>query len=155
MKWRGLCLLCLMSLPLQAEIFKCSVHGQTEFSDKPCAEQAEKIELKVTQPEQAAIEEQKAITATFEEESRVTEIHALNQKNDDLEAEIIRLQQQRDNELRALSARTYTTEDGRMATTEHGLFQKMDEVEAHYQNQIELIKQQINSNKSQLNNLYK
>jgi hypothetical protein len=146
--------LCLFVIPAQAEVYKCTVNGRAEFSDQPCSEQAEKIELKVIQPEQAAVEDQQAITATFEEESRVTEIHALNQKNDDLEAEIIRLQQQRDNELRALSARTYTTEDGRMATTEHGLFQKMDEVEAHYQQQVEQIQVQIRNNKKALQSLY-
>lgn len=149
------CLLCLFVIPVQAEVYKCTVNGRTEFSDQPCSDQAQKIEIKVTQPEQTAIDEQRAITATFEEESRVTEIHTLNQQNDHLEAEISRLERQRDAELEELSARTYITEDGRMATSEHGLFQRMDEVTAEYQTAIELIRQQIQRNQNQLNNLYK
>lgn len=149
------CLLCVMVIPVQAEVYKCTVSGRTEFSDQPCSEQAEKIELKVTQPEQDAIERQQAITATFEEESRVTEIHTLNQKNDHLAAEISRLERQRDAELEELSARTYITEDGRMATSEHGLFQRMDEVEAHYQQQVEQIQYQIRKNKTALQGLYR
>jgi ubiquinone biosynthesis protein UbiJ len=149
------CLLCLFVIPVQAEVYKCTVNGRTEFSDQPCSDQAEKIEIKVTQPEQTAIDEQRAITATFKEESRVTEIHTLNQQNDHLEAEISRLERQRDAELEELSARTYITEDGRMATSEHGLFQRMDEVTAEYQTAIELIRQQIQRNQNQLNNLYK
>jgi ubiquinone biosynthesis protein UbiJ len=149
------CLLCLFVIPVQAEVYKCTVNGRTEFSDQPCSDQAQKIEIKVTQPEQTAIDEQRAITATFEEESRVTEIHTLNQQNDHLEAEISRLERQRDAELEELSARTYITEDGRMATSEHGLFQRMDEVTAEYQTAIKLIRQQIQRNQNQLNNLYK
>lgn len=149
------CLLCLFVIPVQAEVYKCTVSGRTEFSDQPCSDQAQKIEIKVTQPEQTAIDEQRAITATFKEESRVTEIHTLNQQNDHLEAEISRLERQRDAELEELSARTYITEDGRMATSEHGLFQRMDEVTAEYQTAIELIRQQIQRNQNQLNNLYK
>jgi ubiquinone biosynthesis protein UbiJ len=140
---------------VQAEVYKCTVNGRTEFSDQPCSDQAQKIEIKVTQPEQTAIDEQRAITATFEEESRVTEIHTLNQQNDHLKAEISRLERQHDAELEELSARTYITEDGRMATSEHGLFQRMDEVTAEYQTAIELIRQQIQRNQNQLNNLYK
>ena len=149
------CLLCVMVIPVQAEIYKCTINGRTEFSDQPCSEQAEKIDLKVSQPQQTAIEQQQAITATFEEESRVTQIHSLNQHNDDLESEIIRLEQQRDAELEELSARTYITEDGRMATSEHGLFQRMDEVEADYQQQLEQIQQQIQKNKTALQGLYR
>jgi len=149
------CLLCLFVIPVQAEVYKCTLNGQTAFSDQPCSEQAEKIDIKVKQPEQTAIDEQQAITATFEEESRVSQIHSLNQQNDQLEMEIIRLGQQRDSELEALSARTYITEDGRMATSEHGLFQKMDEVEARYQQQVEQIQYQIQKNKTALQALYR
>jgi ubiquinone biosynthesis protein UbiJ len=148
-------LLCLFVIPVQAEVYKCTINGHTEFSDQPCSEQAKKIEIKITQPKQRAIDEQRAITATFEEESRVTEIHTLNQQNDHLEAEISRLERQRDADLEELSARTYMTEDGRMATTEHGLFQRMDEIEAQYQQQLEQIQHQIRKNKTVLQGLYR
>lgn len=149
------CLLCVMIMPVQAELYKCTINGITEFSDQPCSEQAEQIDLKVTQPEQTAIEQQQAITATFEEESRVNQIHSLNQHNEHLEAEIVRLEQLRDAELEELSARTYITADGRMATTEHGLFQRMDEVEAQYQQQVEQIQSQIRKNNAALQVLYR
>lgn len=150
----GVWLLALMVLPLQAEVYQCKLNGHTEFSDQPCSEQAQIIELKVQQPQQAAIDAQKAITATFEEESRVNEIYSLNQRNQELEAEIRLLQQQQNAELASLRAKTYTTEDGRIVSTEPGLFKKMDQVVVQYQQQILQVKQQIEQNKSSLNQLF-
>jgi SMC interacting uncharacterized protein involved in chromosome segregation len=152
--WRGLCLLCLISLPLQAEIFKCTVHGQTEFSDKPCAEQAEKVELKVIQPQQSDVDEQQAITRTFREESRINDIHILKQRNVQLEADIRQLQQSHDEELKLLRDRTQLTDDGYMVTSEYGLFDEMNALTARYQQQIEQIQSEIEHNERRLQVLH-
>lgn len=147
----GLCL----ALPLQAEIYKCSKNGATEFSDKPCAANAETVELELSEPDADAIKTQQAITETFREESRVNQIHSLNAKNDVLEAKIEQLQQDRQTELERLRQRTYDAGDGRIATREHGLFEKMDQVDADYQQQIQQLKQEIQLNQQQLNELYR
>lgn len=144
----------LPGLPIQAEIYKCTVNGNTEFSDQPCSDNAETVTVDVRKPDQQAIENQQEITATFEEESRVHEIHALNQRNDALEAEILRLQQEREAELEALRARTYDYGDGSIATKEHGLFEKMDQVDADYQQKIEQVQRKIRQNQNRLQTLY-
>ena len=149
------CLVMLMVLPVHADIFKCTINGNTEFSDQPCSKDAQTIELRHQKPDSKAIEQQQAITATFEEESRVNRIHRLNQKNDDLEAEIMALEERRRTELDQLRTKTYITDDGRIVSTEHGLFQKMDDVNAAYQQQIDQRKQQIAENKHSLTSLYR
>lgn len=145
----------LMVLPVQAEIFKCSVNGSIEFSDATCSSQAEKVTLDIKTPDPEAVESQQAITETFEEESRMTQIHALHEKNDELEARIAQLQQQRRAELGRLRQKTYSTGDGRIATREYGLFEKMDQVDRDYQQQVDALHQQILLNEQQLNSLYK
>lgn len=144
----------LLAQPLQAEIYKCSIDGETVFSDSPCSEQAETVIIDIQRPDQQTIEKQQSITATFEEESRFNQIRQLNQRNYELEAEIITLQQQREDELALLRQKTDTLEDGRMATREHGLFEQMDRVEAQYQQKIERAREAIRRNQARLQTLY-
>lgn len=150
-----LCFGVLIALPLQAQIYKCSIDGETVFSDSPCSEQAETITIDIQQPDQQAIEKQQSITATFEEESRFNQIRQLNQQNDELEAEIVRLQQQREDELALLRQKTYVTGDGRIATREHGLFDQMARVDALYRQKIEQARQAIRHNQERLQTLYR
>lgn len=152
--WRAVLLLCLINVPVQAEIYKCMVHGQTEFSDQPCSDQAEKIELKVTQPQQAGVDEQQAITRTFKEESRVYDIHTLKQRNEQLEADIRQLEHSHDEELKQLRARTQLTDDGYMVTSEYGLFEEMNALTARYQQQIQQLQTEIELNERQLQQLH-
>jgi hypothetical protein len=39
-------LMFLLGLPVQTEIYKCTVNGKTQFSDQLCSDKAEIIELK-------------------------------------------------------------------------------------------------------------
>lgn len=140
--------------PLQAQIYQCTTGGETLFSDSPCSDQAETITIDIRQPDQQAIEKQQSITATFQEESRFNQIRQLNQHNDELEAEIIRLQQQREEELALLRQKTYTTGDGRIVTREHGLFDRINRLDALYQQKIEQVLQTIRGNEKRLQMLY-
>jgi hypothetical protein len=152
---RWLCgLALLMSLPLQADIFRCQINGSTVFSDQPCADDARKIEVEVYQPDAAAVSEQQAITETFKEESRINRIHQLKQKNESLSRQISRLQESRDAELATLRERTYDYGNGYVATHERGLFQKMDQLDNEYDKQIEQLRLQIQHNTTQLDALY-
>lgn len=136
----------LLSLPLQAEIFKCTINGSVSFTDKPCGDNAETVTLEINQPDAEAVKNQQSITQRFEQDTRVNQKQSLRQKNEALTAKIDLLQQQRQRELDSLRQRTYTTEDGRMATREHGLFEKMDKVDSEYQQQIQQLRQQIRAN---------
>lgn len=144
----------ILVLPVKADIFKCTVNGYTSFSDQPCGEQAETIEIDSRKPDQQAVQNQQMITQRFQEESRVNQVHELKRRNDQLSARIDRLQQDRQTELNQLRQRTYSTEDGRMATREQGLFEQMDRVDAEYQRQIRDLKSQMQDNQQQIHQLY-
>lgn len=144
----------LVVFPLQADVYKCTVNNTTTFSDHPCSDNAERIEIKTTPPATVDIETQQAITATFEEEARVSEVTRLNKENDDIEAEIIALQQQREAELERLRERTYQLDDGRMATSENGLFDKMNQVMVETKQKIEALQAVIRANEFRLSELH-
>ena len=144
----------LLAMPLKADIFRCTVNGHTSFSDQPCCEQAETIEIDKRQPDPHAVETQQTITRRFQEESRINQLHELKSRNNHLSVRIEQLQQDRHSELEQLRLRTYTTGDGRIATKEQGLFEKMDKLDTEYQQQIRDLKQQIQDNQRQIHQLY-
>lgn len=144
----------MLALSVKADIYKCTVNGNTSFSDQPCGKQAEIIEIDSRKPDQQAVQNQQMITQRFREESRVNQVHALKRRNDELSSRIERLQQDRQTELNQLRQRTYTTEDGRMATREQGLFEQMDRVDAEYQQQIRDLKSQMQKNQQEIHQLY-
>lgn len=147
-------LVLLVVLPLQADVYKCTVNNTTMFSDQPCSDNAERIEIKTTPPATVDVETQQTITATFEEEARVSEVTRLNKENDDIEAEIIALQQQREADLESLRERTYQLDDGRMATSEPGLFDKMNQVMIDTKQKIEALHAVIRANEFRLSELH-
>lgn len=143
-----------VSLTVQADIYKCVVNGNTVFSDQPCAENAEKLELEIRQPQQQDIDKQQLLTATFEEESRVNHIHALHTENKQLEQQIKDLESAQQQEFKALAEKTYRTEDGKIISTEHGLFDKMNAVATQYQKMIAQLQAKIKTNEQALSVLH-
>lgn len=139
---------------VNADIYKCSVNGNTVFSDQPCSEKAEKVELNLNKPKQQDIDRQKQLTDTFEEESRITNIHTLHQKNKMLKQQIKTLEQKQQAELATLREKTYRTDDGMVVSTEQGLFKKMDELVASYQNAISELQSKIDHNNQTLSRLH-
>lgn len=150
----GFGLALLVVLPLQADVYKCTVNNTTTFSDQPCSDNAERIEIKTTPPATVDVETQQTITATFEEEARVNEVTRLNKENDDIEAEIIAIQQQREADLESLRERTYQLDDGRMATSEPGLFDKMNQIMIDTKQKIEALHAVIRANEFRLSELH-
>jgi hypothetical protein len=155
--WRSFIALCPLLLSLSvsaAEVYKCEKNGAVEFSDQPCSEQAQTIRIEVHQPEPDAVSAQQSLTATFEEESRISEIRQLNQRNDELEQQMRQAQQQHQVEMQKLQDRTYDFGDGRVATREYGLFEKMDQLDAQHQQNMQSLQQQIEKNQQTLEQLY-
>ncbi|MCX4186537.1 DUF4124 domain-containing protein [Methylophaga sp. OBS4] len=143
----------VLVLPVQAEIYKCTVNGKTQFSDQPCSDKAEIIELKIRQPKAEDVTTQQQITQQFKEESRVNTIHSLHEENETLKAQITELEKQREAELEELSQRTYQYDDDTIATKEPGLFQKMNDVMASYQKKIRQIENRIRENENTMSQL--
>ena len=137
-----------------AEVYKCEKNGAIEFSDQPCSAQAQTIRIEVRQPDPDAVSAQQSLTATFEEESRISEIRQLNQRNDELELQMRQEQQRHQEEMQKLQARTYDFGDGRVATREYGLFEKMDELDARHQQNMQSLQQQIKKNEQALEQLH-
>ena len=54
----------------QAEVFKCVEAGKTVFSDQPCAENAEKLELNIYQPKSEDIKKQQQTTQQYQRDSQ-------------------------------------------------------------------------------------
>jgi len=148
----ALCFLLLSSF-VHAEIYKCVLNQNTVFSDAPCAEDAQEIELKVHRPAADAIEQQNKTTARYQQDSRVNEIESLRAKNQALQITIQDLQQQRNTKLEVLKAKTYQYSDTEIATTEHGVFKQMNAVVAEYQAKISQVKAQIRTNESRINQI--
>lgn len=149
-----LSLMLLIIFPLQAEVYKCTANGSTTFSDQPCSDNAERIEIKTTPPATIDIETQQEMTLAIEEESRVSDIKALNQKNDELVLEINRLQKQSELDLEALREKTYQLDDGRMATSDPTVFAEMNQVVAVTKQKTEELKAMIRVNEARLEELH-
>ncbi len=147
-----LCFLCLFN-SVHAEIYKCTVDDSTVFSDEPCADNAQKIEVKVYQPKADDIEKQRKTTALYQQDAKVNEIQTLQKSNESLKAKIQQLQQQRQAELQVLQAKTYQYSDTEIASTEPGVFKKMNAVNAEYQSKIETVNAQIQHNEQRINQL--
>jgi hypothetical protein len=143
----------MLGLPVQAEIYKCTVNGKTQFSDQPCSDKAEIIEIKIHQPEAEDVTTQQQITQQFKEESRVNTIHSLHKENETLKTQITELEKQREAELEELSQRTYQYDDDTIATKEPGLFQEMNDVMVSYQKKIRQIENLIQQNESTMSQL--
>lgn len=144
-----LCFLVFTSVT-HAEIYKCVVNDSTIFSDAPCAEESEAVELKLHRPKAEDIEKQNETTARYQQDSKVNEIEALKQKNEGLKTQIQQLQQQADKELQVLKDKTYRYSDTQIAATERGVFNKMNEVINHYQAQIQRVRSEISTNEMQI-----
>jgi hypothetical protein len=145
---------CFLVFPVQADIYKCEINGQIEFSGQPCADNAERIELKVRQPSAKAIAEQEARTESFQEESKFSDINSLNRQNDALEAQIAALEKERQTVLAVMGTKTYQVDEDIIGTREHGLFKRMREIGADYDRKVDQLRQQIDQNDLKIEQLY-
>ena len=84
----------------QAEVFKCVEAGKTVFSDQPCAENAEKLELNIYQPKSEDIKKQQQTTQQYQRDSQHNAFLTLRSKNESLEKQIVQLQKEHDKKLK-------------------------------------------------------
>jgi vacuolar-type H+-ATPase subunit I/STV1 len=154
MRYGWMLLLMAISQTVQADIFKCEVHGKWVFSDQPCADDAEKVELSIRQPSAADVQDQQARTQQYQQEAKYTDIESLNAKNKALEAQIQQLEQQRQQTLSKMNEKTYRVDEDTIGTREHGLFKQMREVSADYDEKIWAIQQQIQQNNQAIDRHY-
>lgn len=154
MRYGYFLLLMTLALPTQAEIYKCVVNGQVEYSGQPCADDAEVVELKIKQPSKDAIAEQQARTESFQQEGKFSDINSLNKKNDELEAQISALKEESQAVLAEMGSKTYRVDDDTIGTREHGLFKRMRDVRADYDRKVNDLKQQIYQNELEIDRLY-
>lgn len=139
-----------ITLPGQAEIYKCTVNGKLQFSDQPCSDKAEVVELKLYQPKAEDINEQQQITQRYKEDSRVNEIESLKEKNEKLKEEITRTAKQWDAEMKALNEKTYPVSDTEIGTREPDLGKQKRAVRDKYQQKIEQLQDEISRNETRL-----
>lgn len=140
--------------PAQADIYKCTVNGKTVFSDQVCAENAEKIEIKVYKPSDDEVAKQREATKNHDNQARINEIASLKEKNDSLRHKITQLEREKQVELQRLGKGIYRHSETTVATHEYGLFQKMAAVEQDYQQKTAQINAEISRNENRLNSLY-
>jgi uncharacterized protein DUF4124 len=105
----------ILSSSVHAEVYKCLVNGNTVFSDKPCGDNAEKIDIQVYQPKTADIKQQQRTTLRYQQDSKHNQLLELRKQNKSLKAQIVQLQKRRDAEIKVLQKKTYRYSDTRIA----------------------------------------
>lgn len=122
----------LLQGAVKADIFQCMLGGIVVFSDKPCAEDAEKITLSVYRPSQQAVDQQQQTTQQFEQKSMLHELQQLRDDRNKIRENLAQIQRDRKKALKVYTSQLYSVGDDKLATREQGLFQKMNLVAQEY-----------------------
>lgn len=150
-----LILLLLMPALAQASVYRCVIDGVTTFSQTPCAEDAEKIEVKPVQPatEQGADATQSA-REHLDQVSVDVRKRNINIQIRRLEDRRRGLQRQRDAELDRLKAQQGTARNNLAGATYHaGLAQEMRAVNERYTADINSLQTEIDQLRQELQGL--
>lgn len=144
---RILITLSFLTLPimLEAQVFKCIVNGKTVFSDRACAGNAEKLDLKIYQPKAEDIKQQQQTTQRYQKNSKHNAFLALRSENEKLRQQITQLQKEHGEKLKEMRNKTYRS-GSYVVTNERGLFKRMNELSADYRARINQLKAQISQN---------
>lgn len=140
-------LLALASAPVAAEAYKCEVDGKVTFSDRPCGENQEKVEVRVHQPSGPAWDYKGAL----EEQDQYLERDRLEREISQVEARIRYLRRQRDAEIAALRrSQQYSANNLAGATRDQSIAQQMQAVSSNYETQIATERARLQDLRSQL-----
>lgn len=125
-----------------AGVFRCQVNGETVYSDKPCADDAEEVLVRVTRPDVDAQAEAAARATSIADHQRAMAAERrqreVRHEIDDLESRIRVAQRAMDAELAALRARKATAANNLAgATLEQGIAAEMQAVTAKHQARID------------------
>ncbi|MDD3610100.1 MAG: DUF4124 domain-containing protein [Halothiobacillaceae bacterium] len=150
-------LLLTASAPAHA-VYKCVVNGKTVFSQTPCAEDAEQIELKVVRPTDEQIAQQAQIGQRYDKMSTGyaldRQIQTLEQKIGARRAELDRLRATRDRQLSALRRmKDHANNNLAGATWEGSLSDEMQAINQKFDTDARLLTDEIaalNAEKSAL-----
>jgi predicted RNase H-like nuclease (RuvC/YqgF family) len=147
-------ILILSVLPAQAEVFKCTVNGKLTYSDKPCAENAESIELNYYKPRQEDIDRQLETTQRFEEGSRINKIEFIKEQNKRLQTQIKRANSQYDIDMAEMMKQGEVYKKGdKLYSKVHGLPEKIKQYKQNHQKTINRLQQQLSSNEKEIDRL--
>ncbi len=135
-------LLTSLTLPVNAEIYKCEKDGQTVFSDKSCGQNSQTIQL-----EEISFEQLKAMTAEAKVKFKQAEVEYL-------EYDINTLQKQMNRELFSLQQKKgLITEDIKKTSLERPISEKIESIADKYENQIDSKRDKIQRIKNEINSL--
>jgi len=145
----------LFGLPAEAAIYKCTVNGQTVFSDKPCAADAKEIEVKVYRPDQGAAEEVEARTKRLQEQVKGWKNE---QRAADIRREIVKLewdmrdyQRDMDRELAGLKGQKLRANNNLAgATWEESISIEMQAVTTKYQTKMSIAQKRLEQLRAEL-----
>jgi len=134
----------------QAAVYKCTINGATEFSDRPCAPNAQRHEVSFGRPSEAdaaASRErtQQALGRGLLERQR----RRVDRQIADAEERRARLEMRRDSELAALRAdKTRAANNLAGATWENSIATEMQAVVMRYEPQIKAVIDEITALKA-------
>ena len=141
----------IISFPVKAEFYKCVVNGKSTFSDRPCAEDSEKIEIKVYRPET------NKISSTHERTERMTfksKIYRVKSRIKSKEREIKRYRIAMDRELSDLKdKKRFAANNSSGATWEISISNEMESVVAKYNSKISGAEGEIKHYRRELSDL--
>ena len=122
----------LLQGAVKADIYQCMLSGTVVFSDKPCAEDAEKLNLSVYRPSQQAVDQQQQTTQQFEQKAMLHELQQLRDDRNKIRENLAQIQRDRKKALKVYTSQLYSIGDEKLATREQDLFQKMNVVAQEY-----------------------
>ncbi len=151
-------LMFLFTLPAQAAVYKCVVDGRTTFSDRPCAADAARVEMKVYRPsadEAVRAEERvRGLQATLSAKQDTRQRRRLLRNIRDAEDEIASLQRAMDDEHRALKQKKRRASNNLAgATWEESISTEMRAVTSRYVAKIDFVKEQLARYRAELDRL--
>lgn len=140
-------ILFLVSAPLAAAAYKCEVDGKVTFSDRPCGENQQEVEVRTHQPSGPTWDYEGA----RDDQRRHIEGARLERQVARSEARIRQLQRQRDAEMAALRrSQGYSTNSLAGATRDQSIAQQMQAVSSNYETQIATERSRLQDLRSQL-----
>ena len=130
------------AITANAEIYRCQVDGKTEFSQTPCAADAEKYQVDYTRQNAENAQSISDQTSRLRESTNASlnqmEINRLGREIDKEEANIRILQDKRDRELAALRSKKRRANNNLAgATWQQSISDEMIAVNKRYDSQVE------------------
>jgi hypothetical protein len=129
----------------QAAVYKCVVNGKTEFSDTPCAPNAQVHELRVSKPSDAdATAATVRLQQTIDNESLESRRRMADLQINYAESSLRSLEKERDSEIAFLKVKQGMASNNLAgATWEQALATEMQAVIMRYDSKIQAVREEI------------